>query len=63
MTVKELKKALAELPACYDDLPVVTFQAQVEQVSLGYDDEIRFTGFDDVELKRVKADIGKVRIN
>ncbi len=62
MTVKELKEKLNALPLCYDDFKVVSFQAQVRQADF---DELKFDGFDDIELKRVHliAEQGKVRIN
>lgn len=62
MTVKELKEKLNALPPCYDDFKVVSFQAQVRQSDF---DELKFDGFDDIELKRVNliAERGKVRIN
>ena len=63
MTVKELKEQLQQLPACYDDKPVVTMQAKVEHYFNGSEDEFRFAGFEDVELKRVHADLTFVRIN
>lgn len=63
MTVKELREKLEELPECYDDCPVVTFQAEVEQVYNGSSDEIRFVEFKDFEIKRVHADMAKVRID
>jgi len=63
MTVKELRDCLNALPECYDNLPVVSFQAEVETYFNGSSDEVRFTGFNDIELKKVKADLNCLRIN
>ena len=63
MKVKELREFLESLPKCYDDCPVVSFQAEVEQYFNGSSDEVRIKDFRDIELKRVNVDIGKVRIN
>jgi len=63
MTVRELKKKLAELPEGCDGMPVVSFQAVVKPVFNGSSDDFIFTGFEDIELKRVHADINKVRLN
>ena len=63
MKVKELREFLESLPECYDDCPVVSFQAEVEQYFNGSNDEVRVKDFRDIELKRVNVDIGKVRIN
>lgn len=60
MTVKELKEKLAELPEGYDNCPVVSLQAVLKTRG---DDTIEFDGFDDIELKRVHADVDRVRIN
>lgn len=65
MTVKELRKALDKLPLDYDDFKVVTYQPTVEAVFDGENESLKFSKFDDIELKRLnilKLDC-KIRIN
>ena len=53
MTVRELKNVLDKLPSDYDGYKVVSLQPTVESYFDGNGDSLKFTGFDDIELKRV----------